>query len=118
MIFFYDSSIFKRKQLLLYLKIGINGMLMICFEWWALEFLAIFSGLISVRSLASQVVIIQFVALIFMIPLGISFSSSALVGSYLGELKIGLAKRFAFFTLVIGVLMTSVVAILIYFCPR
>ena len=60
-------------------------MLMICFEWWALEFLAIFSGLISVRSLAAQVVIIQFVALIFMIPLGISFSSSALVGSYLGE---------------------------------
>jgi Na+-driven multidrug efflux pump len=53
-----------------------------------------------------------------MIPLGISFSSSALVGSYLGELKIGLAKRFAFFTLVIGVLMTSVVAILIFFCPR
>ena len=56
MIFFYDSSIFKKKQLGLYLKIGVPGMLMLCFEWWAMEFLAIFSGLISVRDLAAQVV--------------------------------------------------------------
>lgn len=53
-----------------------------------------------------------------MIPLGISFSSSAFVGSYLGELKINLAKRFAFFTLAIGVLLTTLVVIILYFCPR
>ena len=58
MIFFYDSSVFKRKQIGLYLKIGVPGMLMLCFEWWAKEFLAIFSGLISVRDLAAQVVTI------------------------------------------------------------
>jgi len=53
-----------------------------------------------------------------MIPLGISFTSSALVGSYLGELKINLAKRFAFFTLVIGVLISSMVVILVCVCPK
>lgn len=118
MIFFYDSSIFKRKQLFLYLKIGIPGMLMLCLEWWALEFLAIFSGLISVRDLAAQVVIIQIVGLIFMIPLGISFTSSALVGSYLGEEKINLAKRFAIFTVELDVLIVTLILVLLYFYPR
>jgi len=48
MIFFYDKSIFKKQQLLNYLKIGVPGMLMVCFEWWAFEILAIFTGYISV----------------------------------------------------------------------
>ena len=93
-------------------------MLMLCFEWWAMELLAIFSGLIGVGDLAAQVVIIQFVTLIFMLPLGISFSSSALVGSYLGELKIKLAKRFALFTIALNILITTLIVILVYFGPR
>ena len=48
MIFFYDLTIFKKKQLLNYLKIGVPGMLMVCFEWWDFEILAIFTGYISV----------------------------------------------------------------------
>ena len=48
MIFFYDLTIFKKKQLLNYLKIGVPGMRMVCFEWWAFEILAIFTGYISV----------------------------------------------------------------------
>lgn len=47
MIFFYDSSIFK--QVLTYLRIGVSGMLMLCFEWWAFELLAIFTGLLGVE---------------------------------------------------------------------
>ncbi|MFN9900636.1 MAG: MATE family efflux transporter [bacterium] len=54
----------------------------------------------------------------FMLPLGISFSSSALVGSYLGEQKIKLAKRFAMFTIALDVLVTTLIVLLVYFCPR
>lgn len=57
---------------------------MLCFEWWAFEFLAIFSGYISVAALAAEVVIINLVAFIFMMPLGISFAASSLVGYYVG----------------------------------
>jgi Na+-driven multidrug efflux pump len=53
-----------------------------------------------------------------MLPLGISFSSSALVGSYLGELKIKLAKRFALFTIALNILITTLIVILVYFGPR
>lgn len=107
MIFFYDKSIFKKQQLLNYLKIGVPGMLMVCFEWWAFEILAIFTGYISVKDLAAEVVIINIVSLVFMLPLGISYSASALTGNYLGQLKIDLAKRFAFLCILLNVLLTS-----------
>ena len=46
MVFWYDSSVFQ--ELCNYLKIGVPGMLMLCFEWWAFELLAIFTGLLGV----------------------------------------------------------------------
>ena len=106
---FYDSSIFDFKALCIYLKIGIPGMLMLCFEWWAFELLAIFTGLIGVNDLAAEVVIINMVSFIFMLPLGISYSASALTGNYLGEDNIKLAKRFAFLTIVFDVIITSII---------
>ena len=51
MIFWYDSSCYR--GIFHYLKIGVPGMLMVCLEWWAFEILAIFSGLIGVKELAS-----------------------------------------------------------------
>lgn len=53
-----------------------------------------------------------------MLPLGISFTSSALVGSYLGEMKIKIAKRFALFTIALDVLITTLIVMLVYFCPK
>lgn len=92
-------------------------MLMVCFEWWAFEILAIFTGYISVKDLAAEVVIINIVSLVFMLPLGISFSASALTGNYLGQLKIDLAKRFAFLCILLNVLLTSLIVIFLVFYP-
>lgn len=68
-----------------YLKVGISGAMMLCFEWWAFELLAIFSGLLDVQSLAAEVVTINIVTFIFMIPLGISYAASALTGYFIGR---------------------------------
>jgi len=46
MVFFYDKTVFRKIGS--YLKIGVSGMLMLCFEWWAFELLAIFTGLLGV----------------------------------------------------------------------
>ena len=46
MVFWYDKTVFG--DLFNYLKIGIPGMLMLCFEWWAFELLAIFTGTLGV----------------------------------------------------------------------
>ena len=112
-IIFYDKSIFDFKALCVYLKIGVPGMLMLCFEWWAFELLAIFTGLIGVNDLAAEVVIINMVSFIFMLPLGISYSASALTGTYLGEDNIKLAKRFAYLTIVFDAIITSIICILL-----
>jgi MATE family multidrug resistance protein len=47
MIFWFDKTILF--DLSTYLKIGVPGMLMLCFEWWAFELLAIFTGLLGVE---------------------------------------------------------------------
>jgi Na+-driven multidrug efflux pump len=48
-----------------------------------------------------------------MLPLGISYSASALTGNYLGEGKIDLAKRFAMLTVLLDALLTSVIVLLL-----
>jgi len=96
-----------------YLRIGIPGAFMLCFEWWAFEFLAIFSGYISVAALAAEVVIINLVSFIFMMPLGISFAASSLVGYYVGQGNIKRAKRFANVIMLLNIILTIVVLALI-----
>ena len=67
-----------------YLAIGIPGACMLCFEWWVFELLAIFSGLMSVEALGAEVIIVNLVSLIFMVPLGTGYAASAFTGYFLG----------------------------------
>jgi multidrug resistance protein, MATE family len=114
MVFWYDMTV--THDLANYLKIGIPGMLMLCFEWWAFELLAIFTGLLGVSELAAEVVIINLIAFIFMLPLGISYSASALTGNYLGEGKIDLAKKFAKMVVLFDAILTSIVVLVLGTC--
>lgn len=114
MVFFYDYTVLK--DLKNYLKIGIPGMLMLCFEWWCFELLAIFTGLLGVGELAAEVVIINMIAFIFMLPLGISYSASALTGNYLGEGKINLAKKFAQMVVLFDAILTSIIVLVLGLC--
>lgn len=86
---------------------------MLCFEWWAFELLAIFTGILGVEPLAAEVVIINMITFIFMLPLGISYTASALVGNFVGEKKIDLAKRFAILTIVLDIILTSLIVLLL-----
>jgi len=44
-----------------------------------------------------------------MLPLGISYSASALTGNYIGEGKIDLAKKFAQTTIIFCIICTSII---------
>jgi len=111
MIKFYEMSVFRETKV--YLKIGIPNMLMLCCEWWIFEILTIFSGLLGVTQLAAEVVIVNIITFIFMIPLGISYAASALTGNYLGEGKIDLAKKFAQMTVIFDIIVTSLIVLLL-----
>lgn len=86
---------------------------MLCFEWWAFELLAIFSGYIGISQLAAEVIIINLVGFIFMLPLGIATAASALTGNYIGSRKINLAKKFSNLALIFNVILTVVVILFI-----
>lgn len=87
---------------------------MLCFEWWAFELLAIFSGYMGIAQLAAEVIIINMVGFVFMLPLGIATAASTLTGNYIGCKKIKLAKKFANLSLIFNVIITLIVLLIIY----
>jgi multidrug resistance protein, MATE family len=95
-----------------YLKIGIPSAFMVCFEWWAFEILVVFSGYISIPALASEVIIVNIVSFVFMMPLGISYAASSLTGYYVGQGKVKLAKRFAFLTILLNMILSALIILL------
>jgi multidrug resistance protein, MATE family len=86
---------------------------MLCFEWWAFELLAIFSGLLSVEALAAEVVVINLVTFIFMVPLGISYSASALTGYFLGKRDFERARKYSTLTLVFNQMITVLIVVIL-----
>lgn len=91
---------------------------MLCFEWWAFELLALFSGLMGTDYLAAEVIVINMTSFMFMIPLGISYSSGSLIGTYLGDKKIHLAKRFAIITLGFNCVLIGIICIILSLCEE
>ena len=75
-----NEKIFER--VIAYLEVGLPGALMLCFEWWLFEILAIFAGLMGVNELAAEVIIVNMAGFVFMIPLGCSFAASAFTGYF------------------------------------
>ena len=96
-----------------YLKIGIPGACMLCFEWWVFELLAIFSGLMSVEALAAEVIVVNIVTLVFMVPLGTAYAASAFTGYFLGQGKIDKAKKYSRITIGFACILTAIILVFI-----
>ena len=96
-----------------YLKIGIPGACMLCFEWWVFELLAIFSGLMSVEALAAEVIVVNIVTLVFMVPLGTAYAASAFTGYFLGQGKIDKAKKYSRITIGFATFLMVIILIII-----
>jgi MATE family multidrug resistance protein len=109
--FAFNSDSFK--DLGGFLQVGIPGALMLCFEWWAFELLALFSGYMGTEYIASEVIVINITSFMFMIPLGVSYSAASLIGLYLGEKKVHLSKRFAYLTMIFNLIIVGIICILL-----
>eukprot|EP00042_Codosiga_hollandica_P047942 m.527900 g.527900 ORF g.527900 m.527900 type:complete len:314 (-) comp57559_c0_seq55:2200-3141(-) len=57
---------------------------MICIEWWSYEICQLLSGQFGTDQLAAQIVCMQFIVIIFMVPLGLGIAASIRVGNMLG----------------------------------
>lgn len=72
------------------------------------------SGKITTDNFSAQVVILSIFSLIYMIPVGMSYSISALVGSHLADSKPKIAVRYAKIAWMMGESIMFVVCTILY----
>jgi MATE family multidrug resistance protein len=67
------------------LSLGIPSAMMLCLEWWAFEVMTLLAGYIGVDEMAAQVIIMNVLALVFMIAVGLLQAATCLIGQQIGN---------------------------------
>jgi MATE family multidrug resistance protein len=67
------------------LSLGIPSAMMLCLEWWAFEVMTLLAGYIGVDEMAAQVIIMNVLALVFMIAVGLQQAATCLIGQQIGN---------------------------------
>ena len=83
------------KGLYEYLTYSVPCYIMIALECWGFEMLSIYSGYIGVKELGTSIILINIIIFLFMVPLGISFIASSMVGNNLGGNRPRIARIYA-----------------------
>lgn len=97
------------KEIPKYLRYGLPSGLMLLIEWGAYEVMVLYAGWIDSTALATQSIICNYVDLLFMITLSISYASVSFIGNSLGENKPNKAKRYTVANYLCGWLLTSTI---------
>lgn len=84
------------------LRYGVPIGLQYLFEVWAFQIATLIAGDLGPTELAAHSIVLNVASLTFMLPLGISYSTSALVGSQLGAGRRHEAQRTAWLALAFG----------------
>jgi Na+-driven multidrug efflux pump len=85
-----------------------------CLGWWNLNIVFLFAGYLSVTSIAAQVIIMQIKNFTTMIPTGLSFTASSLVGNCIGMNQVQRAKQYEFITILYSIFFTSSMLLVFY----
>jgi len=111
---YFPPRCFNLDMIIEYLNLAIPSTIMFAADWIGFEILTFMSYYIGNISLAANVVLFNFISLIFMIPLGISFAVTSLVGNSIGKNKIEDAKNFSIIGVVTGMSIVGFLSILVY----
>ena len=84
-----------------------------CAEWWAFELLAIFAGMLGTHQLAAQVAVINIIGFLYMVPLGVQFSTSANVGGQVGAGNTSMAKKQSITHMTFAVFLMTIIMVFI-----
>ena len=97
-----------------FLGLGIPSFLLVAVEWVAFELQSVIAGWVSTQGLAAHVACVNVIAIVFMIPNGLSQSLSTLIGASLGEGLPQLGKDFAKKGLFLVTMLASTYGLLIW----
>eukprot|EP01100_Stratorugosa_tubuloviscum_P012327 TRINITY_DN580_c1_g3_i3.p1 TRINITY_DN580_c1_g3~~TRINITY_DN580_c1_g3_i3.p1 ORF type:complete len:562 (-),score=201.80 TRINITY_DN580_c1_g3_i3:1271-2956(-) len=92
-----------------YLKLGLPGAAMICFEWWAFEILTFLAGKLGIEELAAHGILINTLSFCYMLPLGYHVTCVVRIGNLLGAGEADQAKRSSYIS--IGIVFINQVII-------
>ncbi|XP_073471337.1 multidrug and toxin extrusion protein 1-like [Aquarana catesbeiana] len=92
-----------------FLALGIPGILVMGFEFWAYQIAMILAGLINLVELGGQSILSQLICLIHKIPISIGMAASIRVGIFLGAGETDQAKRSAKLSMVVAALFTLII---------
>ncbi|XP_067279194.1 multidrug and toxin extrusion protein 1-like [Pseudorasbora parva] len=96
-----------------FLCLAFPSMLMLCVDLWTYEIGGFLAGLISEVELDAQTVVYELASVMCMFPLGFAVAASVRVGNALGAGKTEQARLSAKVSLVCGLLVSCVIAIII-----
>jgi MATE family multidrug resistance protein len=98
-----------------FMYLAFPATLMLCSEWWSFEFLTLMASKLGTTEVSAQTIIIQVASLGYMIPLGISVSTSSLVGNFLGAYKNQIAIRISKLAIMLTVTTQLIFGIFLFF---
>lgn len=78
-------EMFDFQQIVIFLNLGIPGVLMMCSEWWAFEVVALVAGLLGDEYLAAQTIMLNTGGLTYMVPMSLGIATSTRIGNALGS---------------------------------
>ncbi|TRY98375.1 hypothetical protein DNTS_021797 [Danionella cerebrum] len=96
-----------------FIRLALPSMLMLCAEWWTYEIGGFLAGLISEVELGAQSIVYELASVLYMFPLGFAVAAGVRVGNALGAGNTEQAKLSAKVSLVCGVFVSCVIAIII-----
>jgi MATE family multidrug resistance protein len=111
--FYINADCFDWKLIWNYLRKGIPAALMSAADWIGFEVMTLMSSFISAESLAANICLFNFITLIFMIPMGMSFATTTLVGNSIGAKNVEKAKKYTIASVILAVSTISVTTTLI-----
>ncbi|CAI2367420.1 unnamed protein product [Moneuplotes crassus] len=92
------------KDLWGYLKFALPVLVIVAFEYWIFEVIAIISGLVGELELGATIILFIVIASLFNIPYGLGIATNTLVGNSLGSMKPNNARIYIRVSLIISIL--------------
>ena len=111
--FYPNEDTWNRDRFKEYLKYAIPSAILFAADWLGFDFLTIMSSYMGKVTLAANVCLFNFITLIFMIPMGLSFASTTLVGNSIGAGNIIKAKNYAKVSVVLGIIIVGSITLII-----
>lgn len=112
---FFNSYSLSRRHIWNYLKKAVPAAILFSADWIGFEILTFMASFLGSVSLAANVCLFNFISLIFMIQLGLSFASTTLVGNSVGANNKHNVNFYSYSSITIGLILVSITTSLVLY---